>query len=369
MPTRIFYRIQPFYNEIMNETDIKIRQVWCVPQRIISLEFYFFKNILDRIYSNIKSGQTIYATGLRNSDLSINIVSMFRSQLIKGDNDLSVFSLDYSKYDRKIPGYAIDLFYLIVEQELNLDNNQKKLLSMLRFYVKHTPYCYGNSFYIQMRGIPSGCYVTNLIGSWWNLTLCIISNSIYMKDRSRYNPGKMATKEYANKWLGMNNLVDIGSNREEIISVCGDDIVIYTSNLRVLHHIKLCECFELEVEVYRRSVKPSDPIFFLGRYWDSSNRPIQSYGYIFSHIVFRTKWFSKQEVDFNSEDDLNLSILLSVCLPLHNGMDFLLDNYIEWKPFRDFLEGSSGFTYLKDYVLGDKFRKISRTEAMRWENF
>ena len=49
MPTTLFYRVQPSIDEVNNKVNIKIRQVWSIQQRIICLEYYFFKTIVDSV--------------------------------------------------------------------------------------------------------------------------------------------------------------------------------------------------------------------------------------------------------------------------------------------------------------------------------
>jgi hypothetical protein len=120
------------------EATIKIRQVWCTPMRIISLENMFFRKLLERVSNhNKRSISPVYTSGFRNSQISELLVRRLRNK-IGSERGKALYSMDYSKYDRTIPDFAIDLFFSVCRNELSLNDNEFKLFNLLRYYIKYS---------------------------------------------------------------------------------------------------------------------------------------------------------------------------------------------------------------------------------------
>lgn len=369
LPISLFYRVQPSVEDEINEIIIKIRQVWGLPQRLIALEYYFFHGILENVYLNNKfSDNCIYSSGLTNFDISIKLVSKLRKQMQNTDNNYSLYSMDYSKFDRNVPSFAIDLFYSICSEELNFNNQgEEKLFYLLRFYIKHSPFCYKQKLYFRTNGIPSGSYITNLIDTWWNLTLWIYSDYIteyYLTDVSSF----LNKKDLFSAEIFDNIIKKLGNiNFNKCIAICGDDTAILTNSIHIHIMKEICKSFNMELTENVVSKDSKEPIFFLGRYWDLENRPIQSDLYMFGHIVVRTKFYKKDEVNFDISKFLTIMRLLSITLQFSNGKDFLIRFFSEFKKLNDYLNVSTGFYLLKDYPLRDTYKFVNQIDAMSWE--
>lgn len=367
MPCTIFHRIQPSVDLKTNSADLKIRQVWGQPQRIICLEYYFFGNLFKRVFENTKSSDNpVYSTGLTNFEISQKIISKFRFKLFNNLKDTNVWSIDYSKYDRTIPNYSIDIFFAICKSNLNMNNNEKKLYEILRLYLKHMPYIYDNKLFFKMKGISSGSYITNLFDTWWNLTLWILSHSIVLHIKNN----NLDFNEYINNIINNDkiNTIRIVDEISNNLSLCGDDALIYCFKDLILIHKTICVDLGMDVGIKHKTSSINQEIYFLGRYWDYKNRPVQSELYMSSHIVIRTKWYNKEDLDFNISEELDLNRILSICLPLYNGKRFLDKYFKSYKPYIDFINSNKDFSLLKEWP-NDGYIKINSSDSLIWEKF
>merc|ERR1712127_397535 len=162
-PEVIFNRFQPTLDSTLKTLDFKIRQVWCVPQRIVALEQVFFGEMLD-YHKSKQSNSTdpVVTSGLNNKAISVKCVKRIRSRLgpRRAENDLGMYSLDYSKFDSTIPDFAIDIFFSTCRSQLNLSAKQSKIFNLLRFYTKRSPFIFCGGYGFQNRGISSGSLIT-----------------------------------------------------------------------------------------------------------------------------------------------------------------------------------------------------------------
>jgi hypothetical protein len=308
---------------------------------------------------------SIYSSGLTNYEISTRIIRRIRkSQHITGMN---VYSMDYSKFDRNIPSYAIDLFYAISKEALELDDKEDKIFDLLRFYIKHTPYTWKGNLFIKMKGVPSGSFITNLIDTWWNYTLWILSyltKEFYTKNLKRFlNKEILLDKEVSSfiKSKSVLTFLDIG--------VCGDDSLALTNSLHIQILKQLCNRFEMKIVEFQICKSIYEDIYFLGRYWDSESRPVQTDTYFIGHLAVRTKFYKKDELNFDISEDLTITRMLSICLAYYNGLDFLKRNFKEYSKLDSFLKGSDGFYLLKDWPLVEEYRWINRIDAESWTSF
>jgi len=366
LPTTIFYRVQPSIDEAVNNVKVKIRQVWGIPQRIVCLEYYFFKSILERVYNNNLFGDvSIYSSGLTNHQISVKIINRLRrKQHLSGK---SLYSMDYSKFDRTIPSYAIDLFYSISKEALELNEQEEEIFDLLRYYIKHTPYVWKGLLFVKVKGVPSGSYITNLIDTWWNYTLWILS---YTVKNYYYNN----VKDFLNKELLLDKKVfkyiDNTLDYKFIdIGICGDDSLALTDSFHIYVLKDLCKRFDMKIVEFSISRNIYEDTYFLGRYWDYESRPIQTDTYFMGHLALRTKFYKKEEVDFDISEDLTITRMLSICLAYYNGLDFLKKHFYHYNKLQDYLKGSKGFYLLKDWPLVENYRYISRIDSESWTKF
>lgn len=363
LPAHIFYRTQPSIDEEGNSIEIKLRQVWGLPQRVIALEYYMFCNIIQRVHnSNKYGGNTIYSSGLTNYEISQCIINKLRNKSGLGE----IYSMDYSKYDRTIPDFAIDLFFSICKEELILTDKEEKILNILRFYLKHTPFCYDGKFFIQNKGMPSGSYLTNLLDTWWNLTLWTASYNIM---NSVSNTEQYIEEEDVLDGYDLDDILDNGVRIFEELGICGDDCIVSTVNMHVEIHIRLCSEVGMNIETNQVISNPLEPMYFLGRYWDELSRPIQTELYFIGHLVVRTKRYRKDEVDFDISEMLWYNRVMSILLPFHNGIDFLYDNFLGIEEIEQYLRGRMGFYLLKDWPIKETYEYVNRVDSMSWTRF
>jgi hypothetical protein len=269
--------------------------------------------------------------------------------------ECSLYSMDYSKYDRTIPDFAIDMFFSICRDELILDETDKRLYNMLRYYTKYSPIGYNGELYFKRRGISSGSLLTNLLDSWWNLTLwnmsSSISNSAYLEFLQ--DPDLLIRTKLSSS---LTNVYPDSSD----ICVCGDDVLIYTTPEVVITCINLCKLFDMDIDIKMSTNHPAKNIFFLGRFWDRDSAPIQSELYMVAHAIFRTKFYNKDDlplIDISNELDVNR--LISIFCPFRSGFKSLIRIFGSYPPLVNFFKRKSGF-----YKLGDW-----RTEKNIYMNF
>lgn len=352
-PKILLHRFQP---SIKNKTlTTKVRQVWCEPFRIILLENYFFRNIIDHsVYYNTNVDQCSTSSGLRNVEISTKIILRMRNNIGQQLNK-ELFSLDYSKYDASIPDFAIDLYFLTMEQYLNLNEFETSLYHLLRYYTKYGPIIYEGKLYFKRKGISSGSLLTNHFDSWWNLTLNYSARSLY-EDRVSLDDISKGKLTYINKRQTFN----------ENIAVTGDDIIKYCTKLEVLYLQELCKYLGMNVEIEYSTNDPNEDIFFLGRFWNKYCEPIQTEEYFTGHICFRSTFYKNIPIDISEE--LEPSRIISICAPYKNGFNYMMKTFQHYKPLIDLLNKRK-FIYLKDYPLKTKNTFISTDVVKNWKMF
>jgi len=346
-PLVIYYRFQPKILEKENDYEIKTREVWCVPHRIIALEIYFFGNtIISYGEWNKKCADPITPTGLRNVEISRKIVRSLRSRL-GTKNGYNMYSMDYSKFDRTIPLFFIDLFFSIYENSRELTQIEKKIFSLLRFYTKYSPIVYQDTLFIKKKGIASGTYLTNYFDSFVNLTIWYASRQLtYMSNKEFENLA------YDNNVI-MNNCamssIKFNSEKRSDISICGDDSILYTTKTEIYVNQCLCKYLGMKIEPkFINNNKETEEIFYLGRYWNYLSEPVQTELYLFVHLIFKERWFKKLEgVDISEE--LTPMRMLSICCPFANGFKFLEKYFSKLEIFRKFIYNKNKFLYIKDW--------------------
>jgi hypothetical protein len=266
-----------------------------------------------------------------------------------------LFSLDYEKYDVSVPDFAIDLYFMTMQEHLDLSENDIKLYNLLRYYTKFGPIIFNGKLYFKRRGISSGSLLTNHFDSWWNLTLNYASSAICEANISidEIKSGNFGDINYS---------LDFNEN----IAVTGDDIIRYCSKLEIIYLQELCKFLEMNVEVKYSTNNPEDNIFFLGRFWNKFCEPIQTEEYMTAHICFRGTFYKKLPIDISEE--LEPSRIISICAPFANGYEYMLKTFNNYKPLKDLLMKRK-FIYLKDYPLETKNAFLSTDFVKNWKMF
>jgi hypothetical protein len=364
-PTYIFHRFQPSYDNEKDFLDIKTRQVWCIPYRIVALENYFFCNVLkSHKITNVNAVNPSHASGLTNFQISQFIISRLRKQLnIRPSH--SFWSLDYSKFDGTVPSWAYDLFFSIMGKFIDMTDKEMRVFKLLRCYLKYTPYITGENLYFKRRGVPSGSLLTSLIDSWFNLLLWHCCELLRDRDPEISDEIVYNNVMLHDVHIDMYNYYYARQSPRNDLCVQGDDVCIVTDEYEVLLHRSLCYSFGMTVTNKEPVRNNDDPVFFLGRYWDSQSRPFQSEKYISSHIVTCTKFYPQEEVYFNT-NFIRLYRVLSICLPLYNGFEYLEKTFKNWKPYIKWKQNKEPFYLLKEWPQ-EEYLKIDYESSFRWE--
>jgi hypothetical protein len=352
-PKILLHRFQPKLEGVKLLT--KVRQVWCESYRIILLENYFFRNLIDNsIINNQKIAQCSTSSGLRNVDISNKIIYRMRNYIGQQVNK-ELFSLDYSKYDSTIPDFAIDLYFLTLEKHINMTGSEKKLYHLLRYYTKFGPIIYKGQLYFKRKGISSGSLLTNHFDSWWNLVLNYAADELFIN--------KIPLSDVRN---GGYNLISKKIQYNECIAVTGDDIIKYCTKLEIYYLQELCSYLGMNVEVNESTNDPDKDIFFLGRYWNKHCEPIQSESYFTAHICFRSTFYKDIPIDIS--EDLEPSRIISICAPYKNGFNYMMKTFYNYEPLLNLLQQRK-FIYLKDFPIETKNTFISTNYIKNWKMF
>jgi len=378
LPCFIFHRFQPSVDVDNRSIEIKIRPVWCQPQRIIALEQMFFGEILDNIKRfNVNTANPVFASGLTDFEISKKFVARFRhflylnSDLSNKVRKRSLYSMDYSKFDQTVSLYAHDLWFAMCKQSLKLSDKLSKLYDILRLYVKYTPFISKNCLRFKCTGVSSGSLLTSSIDTWWNNTLWILSESIYYvlnnTNKLAYffeNVQKDLYSTFDKLLESSLHVVSSPKNR----GLCGDDVLIWTFKEHIALHQLFCKYFGMEIKIFNETTSYEDDIFFLGRYWERDNKQNQSDFYICCHLLFRTRFYSYDEVDFNPFTDINIHRTLSICTRLKSGLGFI-DKYLKgYTSLHDFIKSNSEFTLLRDWPQNEGgYRKIKPVDFFNLE--
>lgn len=368
LPEVIFHRFQATYSRIEKISTEKSRIVWGAPYTIVSLEAMFFQKIIDSCSDFAKSNQeVIYPVGLNNYLIGSRSVQTLREKFKLIDSeDYKIYSLDFSRFDETIPQWAKDLYYattgLLVDKQLN----EIRVYDYLRVYTKYTPFIDEEGINYKKKGISSGLLITNNFDSWWNLTICnfvdmtlrlypevvdeILSmdttfDKLYM-DKSKVKYGYIA--------------------RDPYVRVMGDDLLYLCDEFTLAYHKKVCQMLGMTVTIKEVTENPDDPIFFLGRYWDKNGHPFQSEEYISLRICY-TRWYNENDLPF-SLSKLHLYRILSICLPLKNGKEFLDKYLFDYEPYVEFKNSDEGFVYMKDFI-ENTFQYVDKSKAFNVTNY
>jgi hypothetical protein len=347
LPQMLFRRFQIGFND--NGTlKIKPRVVWCMPHLVVSIEAYFIWNLLQDIISRSKSDPEYpYNIGQTNRQISKSIESL-RKNCIKSESN-SIYSLDYSKYDRTIPIWFFDIFFSIVEDRLELSAHEKIIFDNLRMYIKYTPMIFEDKLTFKTRGISSGLFITNLLDTLFNLTLIKLTEIFFSEFPEYFDKVRFTKRMLFNERIDSKTVTNVLSSFSYTTRVLGDDGIVYWNKDKLQFLERLCFFLGMKLSVKNITKDPfNGTIFYLGRYWDENNIPDQTELYMAGHIILRTKWYNKEKLGFDIKD-LDAMRILSICLPLKSGKLFIEKYLSDYEPLQSFLRNKKDFVLLKDW--------------------
>lgn len=285
-PTAVFHRYQYKIGSDLKSINKKIRQVWGVPFRVLTLSGIYFRSIVTGCTDYCLSTTYPAASwGRTKSQISKDIISELRTY--KKD----IVSLDISKFDANVRYYFWSIFYAIVIECLDLEDGDIDIIDKLMLYDCFTPYVHGNNkLKFQMKGVPSGSLITSLFDTFVNR---LITN--------------YACYEYSKHFAGS--------------TACslGDDLVFTEFYCSFRHMINTFNRFGLPVSVDKTSVsRHNKPIRFLGYVWDTENRPTESEEWFVSHLTMPSRFFRGLDI---SEQELQTYRGITISMGLYKGMD------------------------------------------------
>jgi hypothetical protein len=339
LPSLIYHRFQIGRFDD-NRSKVKVRQVWCVPQIVVALEAYFFYNIVENCkFLSINQPDYRYSIAQNNKLISKRISLLKKCRMPNLDGKYNFYSLDYSKYDRCIPVWFVDVFFAIAKESLRgMSENEEELFRILRLFVKYTPFIYDGELYFKLKGISSGLFITNFYDTLFNMTLVKMAEIIFFDARELHSKLMNNDRNFFSQRTNLNKrLVNLDLTYRFDCLFLGDDGLVYWSESLITLLRRICFFLGMELSVKNISRNENEDVFYLGRYWDKDNIPDQSFEYMVDHITFRTKFYRQQDIDFNVRD-LDVMRVLSICLPLKSGKEFLNKAFYDWKPLIEFYE-------------------------------
>lgn len=290
-PTAIFHRFQYKVKSVALGYSLrkKIRPVWGVPFRVVTLEGVFFRSIVDSfVQFQHTTTQPCSTAGMTKKQISEKFVKPLRS--FKKD----IISVDFVKFDSLVPNFMWSLFYACILDCLETDSKDLDVLKCLMVYHCYTPFCYKSTrVRYSLRGVPSGALITNLFDTWVNRV--IYNYSCLESTKDKYFPN--------------------GSS-----SSLGDDLIFVEVSTTLPNFISVCKRFgmELEIDPKNRS-KYFEEFMFIGYYWDDQNRPTQKELWYIAHLCLPSR--------FLKVDKIPLSVLqtyrgITLCMSLYRGMEY-----------------------------------------------
>jgi hypothetical protein len=362
LPEMIFHRFQTVYDSESDTCVEKSRIVWCVPYVIVALENYFFGNIFKKIQDHsVASHICYYPIGLTNYDIGRKSVGTLREQFrVVGNENCKIYSLDFKKFDSTIPNWAKDIFFAINQSLIVLNKVEKLVYNYLRIYVKFPPFIFEEKVMFKLKGISSGLLMTNIFDTWWNLTL-----HFFLRVIMEFYP-EQCSDILLEKFTFDKMFFDINPVKHDFlisppnVRVLGDDSIFLCDEYTLELFKCICKILGMSVGIKHICEHPDDDIFFLGRYWRKDNRPFQTEAYMALRIVY-TKWYDDKEIPFDIKD-LHLNRMLSICLPLIGGKEFLDKYLFDYKPYQKFLKTREGFIFIRDYM-ENQFRFVDHFDA------
>jgi hypothetical protein len=259
-----------------------------------------------------------------------------------------MFSGDYTKFDMNVFPEAYDLFFAVCKPQIVFKGDfDRQVFDTIRVYSKYTPFIHDGYIKFMSQGIVSGSLITSLFGTFVNLLLWHFAGLVLQfEDLCRqFTEG---TIDLYSSDLDKLSTAKSGPSSMRLC-LCGDDILVVTNLYYTRVFSSIVKCFGFDI-TFKAGVRGDDDVYFLGRYWDKDSIPWQSEKYMSAHIVYRTKFYRKEDLPFTfSKDKLDLYRILSICLPFKNGLLYLEKTFGDWPPYIAFKKERQGFYLLKDW--------------------
>lgn len=289
-PSAVFHRYQYRVDKEGN-TVKKIRQVWALPHRILTLQAVYFRNLFRHCFEYVKDNQNVLSPWGLSGHTGISDVIIKRFRDIQLTKDATLVSLDVKQFDSNIPSWMYSLFSSTLKQSFPRETH--KVIDMLMAFECFTPYVYSSGeLKFQMRGIPSGSLLTQLFGTFVTRT---IINYCYLEQN------------------GGDNGIGIYANCQ------GDDNLIALIDVSYPHLLNVYRRFGLEIELSKTSFsKYGENLSYLGPTWDTSNRPTQPIQWYIARFACPSRFYIKPVL---SIDEFQTCRCISTVMTYYKGLD------------------------------------------------
>lgn len=148
-PCMAYHRIQH------GESGPKTRLVWGYPQSMTILESLFARPLINHFLDYTR---TPIAFGWWRTEVAAKLMVL--------ENSGVRYSFDYSKFDSSLPAKLIDASFEILRTWFDFNEAEEEVWDKVVNYFIHTPILMPDGFvYMKHRGVASGSYFTQLVGS------------------------------------------------------------------------------------------------------------------------------------------------------------------------------------------------------------
>lgn len=284
-PTAVFHRFQYKIGANLDKIDKKIRQVWGVPFRVLTLSGIYFRTMVTGCTEyNLNRRYPAASWGRTKSQVSEDVISELRTY------KKNIVSLDITKFDANVRYYFWAIFYSIFIECIELEHGDLGIIEKLMIYDCFTPYVHGdNKLKFQMKGVPSGSLTTSLFDTFVNR---LVTN--------------YACYEYSKHFA------------QATACSLGDDLVFVEFYCSYPHILKTFKRFGFTVSLEKTSIsKHDEPFRFLGYVWDEENRPTESENWYISHLTMPSRFFRGLNI---TEQELQTYRGITICMGLYEGI-------------------------------------------------
>jgi hypothetical protein len=202
-------------------TKHKQRLVWCINASMVLVEALYARPLMNQVMPTV----TQYAGG-KSPDY-------IRHKLLKWSKVCDWLCLDFSKYDSTIPKWIIKAAFDLIKELF--DESEHKTIDWICYHFIHTKLYMPDGTIVQKcKGIPSGSYFTQIIGSLVNMLM--IRTWQYSQFKGKPNIYTLIEDELSYMVMGDDNILFVREtiNRKELASY------VY-HNFGVIIHDEKCD--------------------------------------------------------------------------------------------------------------------------------
>lgn len=221
----------------------KTRLVWCIDAATVLVEAMFARPLMDETFKSVKQ----YAGGKPDEDISLELRKW---------NKYFWLCLDFSQFDGTIPSWLIKDMFTILKQYF--DKKHWWILDWIcDKFINTTIIMPDGRIYQKHKGIPSGSYFTQIIGSMCNMQM-ILTYMYSLHGEKIHEEMNMFDKRLSR------------NKKYYCFMVMGDDNIVFTRTRINKKHLSTYMAHNFGVKVHPDKCDEgnhnSDPVF-LKRRW------------------------------------------------------------------------------------------------------